>query len=47
MFADYSLLIPATSLAEVDDEGNPVGDGLRLNALDDILIRFDYISVAD
>ena len=32
---------------ELDADGNAMGDGLRLNQVDDILIRFDYLSVAN
>jgi hypothetical protein len=47
LFGDYSLFIPASSLASFDeDTGEAVSDGLILSEVDDIAIRLDYISVA-
>jgi hypothetical protein len=46
LFGDYALFIPATSLAQVNGAGEATGDGLRLNEVDDVLLRFDYLSVA-
>ncbi len=45
LFGQYALFIPATSLAPVTN-GQPSGDGLVLNKIDDILLRVDYVSVA-
>ncbi|MEQ8279533.1 MAG: hypothetical protein RMA76_19015 [Deltaproteobacteria bacterium] len=46
LFGEYALFIPESELPNVDDEGRPVGDGLRLNEVDDILLRIDYLSVS-
>ncbi len=46
LFGDYTLFIPATSIARVDDNGVPTTDGLLLDGIDDIAIRVDYLSVA-
>ena len=40
LYGDYALFIPAAALS-VDG-----GPGLRLDAVDDILLRFDYVAVA-
>ncbi len=45
LFGQYSLFIPATSLAQ-SSGGQPTGDGVVLNKVDDILLRIDYVSVA-
>ena len=46
LFGEYALFIPDSELPDVDDSGRPIGDGLRLNEVDDILLRIDYLSVA-
>jgi hypothetical protein len=46
LFGGYELYIPATSLAAIDEDGNPVGEGLVLSEVEDILLRVDYLSVA-
>ena len=40
LYGDYALFIPAGVLS-VDG-----GEGLRLERIDDILLRLDYVSVA-
>lgn len=47
LFGDYELFIPATSLVEVNARGEIASDGLVLNAVEDILLRVDYLSVAN
>jgi len=42
LFGDYAIFFPAD---ELDGYGRP--GGLRLHELEDVLIRFDYVSVAD
>ncbi|MCC6624504.1 MAG: hypothetical protein IT385_24870 [Deltaproteobacteria bacterium] len=42
LFGDYAIFFPAD---ELDGYGRP--GGLRLHELQDVLIRFDYVSVAD
>lgn len=46
LFGEYSIFIPASSLAEVGPDGAASGDGLRLNEVDDIILRIDHVSVA-
>ena len=48
LFGEYTLFIPAGSIAELDDAGRaiPNTSGLLLGGLEDIAIRFDYLSVA-
>jgi hypothetical protein len=45
LYGEYALFIPAISLAPTSN-GQPTGDGLVLNQVDDILLRIDYVSVA-
>ena len=40
LYGDYALFIPAESLSRAG------GAGLDLSRLDDVLVRFDYVSVA-
>ena len=50
LYGDYALFFPAgvLSLPRYDGAGALVGytDGLDLTAVDDILLRIDYVSVA-
>jgi hypothetical protein len=50
LYGDYALFFPAgiLSVPTLDAQGNAVGfsDGLDLRAVDDILLRIDYVSVA-
>ncbi|MCB9524089.1 MAG: hypothetical protein H6702_12080 [Myxococcales bacterium] len=44
LYGAYALFLPASSLSLNSPDG--VTDGLNLNAVDDILLRIDYLSVA-
>jgi len=50
LYGEYALFFPAgiLSVAQRDGQGNVTGysDGLDLGAVDDILLRIDYVSVA-
>jgi len=45
LYGDYALFIPAGVVSSLDKNGKATG-GLNLGAVDDILLRLDYISVA-
>lgn len=46
LFGDYTLFIPAESIARFDATGAAISNGLILSGVDDIAIRMDYLSVA-
>lgn len=46
LFGDYTLFIPASSLAAFDEDGTQSKEGLDLSQIEDIALRLDYISVA-
>jgi len=46
LFGEYALYIPAASLAVIDATGTASGNGLRLNEVDDVLLRVEYVSVS-
>jgi hypothetical protein len=45
LYGDYALFIPSAVLSVPQSDGS-FSDGLNLNAIDDVLLRFDYVSVA-
>lgn len=46
LYGRYELFIPTPILYGIDKDGKSNGKGLRLEHVDDIFIRFDYVSVA-
>lgn len=46
LYGRYELFFPAAILYGTDSAGKSTGKGLRLDRVDDIFIRFDYVSVA-
>ncbi len=45
LYGDYALFIPASVLSVASEDGSQ-SEGLVLDAVDDILLRLDYVSVA-
>jgi hypothetical protein len=45
LYGEYALVIPASSISVLEDDGSYT-DGLVLDAVDDIILRIDYTSVA-
>ncbi len=45
LYGEYALFIPAAVMSVPQPDGT-YSDGLNLDAVDDVLLRFDYVSVA-
>jgi len=45
LYGEYAIFFPAGTLSTDDGQGNQT-NGLDLNAVDDVLLRLDYVSVA-
>jgi hypothetical protein len=46
LYGDYALFIPAALLSQESSDGMSQTDGLVPEQVDDVLLRFDYVSVA-